>query len=728
MRGLQSPKKRGGQGGTPLNGVSPLSVSGEGGRGVRSLPQQSSAKNHSPRCVLFSPLLRLRSFRLLTLSPFHWWNIGGNMSIQTFLGRRLSLVFLFALIFLLLQTAVRLGLLFISIGEVAWDASLLATFAWGFLFDLGTAAWASLPLIVLVTLLPRNAFDHRTLRFLVHAAGVFFIGSLLFSAAAELIFWDEFGARFNFIAVDYLIYTTEVIGNIRESYNLPLIFGALAIGAAALYHVFGFRTGWMRQALDGAREPALQRYRAGALMFVPCLGLGMALDSSYLPDFDNNYNRELAKNGPWSFVAAFRNNELDFDQFYPTIETGAAFSRVQQAISRAEGRQREGFHGSRDLLRVVSSDRPPITPNVIQITVESLSASFLGAYGSTEGLTPNLDSLAAKSLVFDQLYATGNRTDRGMEALTLAVPPTPGRSLVKRPDNENLFSLGSVFRAKGYSTTFLYGGYAYFDNMAYFFGHNGYQVVDRASVPAGEVTFANAWGAADEDLLRWTMQEADEKAASGKPFHFFVMTTSNHRPYTYPEGRIDLPPKISGRSGAVKYTDYAIGAFLAEAAKKSWYRNTIFVVVADHCASSAGKTALPIERYHIPLLIFAPGGQIAPGHVETLASQVDYAPTLLSLLGFTYSSRFFGWDVTRLPPEQGRALIGNYQRLGLLRADHRFAILEPPRRQSTWTHDPATSALRPLHGDDAELVAETVAYYQSASYLFKNHAQKELAR
>lgn len=648
------------------------------------------------------------------------------MSTKTLFGRRSSLVFLFALLFLLLQTTVRLGLLVFSFGDVAWDASLFATFAWGFVFDLGTAAWASLPLIVLFTLLPRDAFEHRTLRFLVHAAGVFFVGSLLLSAAAELIFWEEFGARFNFIAVDYLIYTTEVIGNIRESYNLPLIFGGLALGAAALYHQLGWRTGWMRQALDDAREPARERYRAGALLFVPCLGLGLAIDSSYLPDFDNNYNRELAKSGPWSFVAAFRNNELDYRQFYPTIEVDEAFARVQQAIAQAEGREWESFHGSRDLLRVVSSPRPPITPNVVQITVESLSASFLGAYGSRESLTPELDALAEKSLVFDRFYATGNRTDRGMEALTLSVPPTPGRSLVKRPGNENLFTLGSVFRAKGYSTTFLYGGYAYFDNMAYFFGHNGYEVIDRASVPDGEVTFANAWGAADEDLLRWTLNEADEKAASGQPFHFFVMTTSNHRPFTYPEGRIDLPPKVSGRRGAVKYTDYAIGAFLAAAAKKSWYENTIFVVVADHCAASAGKTALPIERYHIPLMIFAPGGQIAPGHVTTLTSQVDYAPTLLSLLGFTYSSRFFGWDVTRLPPEKGRALIGNYQRLGLLLADRRFAILEPPQRRSTFLHDPATRSLQPTPALDESLVADTVAYYQSASHLFENHAQKEL--
>ena len=142
--------------------------------------------------------------------------------------------------------------------------------------------------------------------------------------------------------------------------------------------------------------------------------------------------------------------------------------------------------------------------------------------------------------MFDNFYATGTRTDRGMEALSLSLPPTPGRSMIKRPRNEGMFTVGSVFRAKGYDTAFIYGGYGYFDNMNYFFGQNGYRVVDRNSVAKSDITFANAWGACDEDLLRWTMREADTAAAAGKPFHFFIMTTSNHRPFTYPEGKIDL--------------------------------------------------------------------------------------------------------------------------------------------------------------------------------------------
>ncbi|MDI1319362.1 MAG: sulfatase-like hydrolase/transferase, partial [bacterium] len=335
-----------------------------------------------------------------------------------------------------------------------------------------------------------------------------------------------------------------------------------------------------------------------------------------------------------------------------------------------------------------------------------------------------LADIAGQTLVFDKFYATGTRTDRGMEALTLAVPPTPGRSLVKRPKNEDMFTLGSVFRAKGYDTAFIYGGFGYFDNMNYFFGHNGYRVIDRTGVPKEDITFANVWGVCDEDLFRWTLREADASTAGGKPFHYFVMTTSNHRPYTFPAGRIDLPSKTSGRAGAVKYTDYAIGKFIRDASAKPWFKNTVFVIVADHCASSAGKTALPVQNYHIPLIIFAPGGQIAPGHIRELTSQVDYAPTLLGLLNWSYPSRFFGRDVRATDPKEARVLVGTYQKLGLLKDDD-FLVLTPVRRQNQYLYDRTSYTLtdEPL---DPAFAREAVSYYQAASYLFQQQLYREI--
>ncbi|MDB6115354.1 MAG: ltaS2 1, partial [Lacunisphaera sp.] len=590
---------------------------------------------------------------------------------------------IFFTVFLGISFLTRLALLVKAAHDVTWTLSLVAAFGWGVIYDLGAAAFASLPLAILLALLPAGWFQRRWQQGLAQLFGFGVIYVLLFGAVSEWTFWDEFGVRFNFIAVDYLVYTTEVIGNIRESYNLPLIFAGVA-AVALLLHWLVRRSGMPARWLAASAEPAGRRAKAGAIWFLAALALGAVLDDDWIPAFRNNFNRELGKNGLWSLFSAFKDNELAYGQFYSTLPTDEAFRIVRAELAR----DRTVTLGAdlHDTLRVVRNVGRELKPNVIQITVESLSADFLSIFNRASNLTPNLAEIAGKSLVFDDFYATGTRTDRGMEALTLAVPPTPGRSIVKRPRNEDMFTLGSVFRAKGYDTAFIYGGFGYFDNMNYFFSHNGYRVIDRNSVAKEDITFANVWGACDEDLFRWTMREADASAAAGKPFHYFVMTTSNHRPYTFPEGKIDLPSKVSGRPGAVKYTDFAIGQFLRDAEKKPWFKNTVFVIVADHCASSAGRTELPVQNYHIPLIIFSPGGHIAPGHIRTLTSQVDYPPTLLGLLHWSYPSRFFGRDINQTDPKEARVLVGTYQKLGLLKGDD-FLVLTPVRRQAQYVYN-----------------------------------------
>ncbi len=625
---------------------------------------------------------------------------------------------------MIVSTSTRLVLLFASLSEITWNWTLLASFGWGILFDLGAVLLVSTPLVLILAALPRRVFSRRIGRAPAYAIVFAAIASMLFVALAEIVFWDEFGARFNFIAVDYLIYTTEVFGNIRESYPLPLLLTCIG-AAAALLTWACVRIGAFRTWFSNADETLAPRWSAAVAWICAAAMAVVGLQESSLPTFANNYHRELAKNGMWSFVAAFRANQLDYGQFYPTLPPGAAFVRMRRLLGRSPG---SFGKDERDLLRLVSNPGPEMRLNVIQITVESLSAEFLGHFGNKDAITPNLDGLVEKSLVFDRFYATGNRTDRGMEALTLSVPPTPGRSLVKRPDNEHLFTLGSVFRTRGYDTAFIYGGYGYFDNMNYFFGQNGYRVVDRGSVAKSDVTFANVWGACDADLYRWTLREADQAHEQGKPFFHFVMTTSNHRPYTFPDGMIDLPSKSSGRRGAVKYTDFAIGEFLKAASTRPWFQNTIFVIVADHCASSAGKAELPVERYHIPLIVYAPGGQVSPGRVHSIVSQIDYAPTLLGLMRWTYHSRFFGRDV--LAPDNressGRALIGNYQRLGLYeeRDGANLAILAPVRSMTTWRYDAETRETLPVERDDG-FVADAIAYYETASLLLKSGRQSE---
>ncbi len=608
----------------------------------------------------------------------------------------------------------RIALFLQSLWSFDYGLGLVSSVGWGLLFDFATALLLTCPVAVLLLVLPAGIFRRQWARAVAHFSLWAATAGLLFIAASEWFFWDEFSTRFNFIAVDYLIYTQEVIANIRESYPMPAIFAGIGLVSALLYAGL-LRTGWVDRWLDGPDEPFKKRLVGAGCWLLPALVLGTGLSLSRLPAFPNTYNRELAQNGIWSFFAAFRSNELNYQQFYPTLPESESFTILHRELAK-DGSTIPPGTSVEDTLRWIDNPGDELHPNIIQITVESLSAKFLGVFNEHSKLTPNLDALAEKSLFFEQFYATGTRTDRGMEALTLSIPPTPGRSLIKRPNNAGLFTLGSVLRTRGYDTAFIYGGNGYFDNMNTYFGGNGYRVIDRPTKQDSDVTFANAWGACDEDLFNWTLTAADESVATGKPFHYFVMTTSNHRPYTFPDGRIDLPSGKSGRKGAVKYTDYAIGKFLQDASSKPWFKNTIFVIVADHCASVAGKTELPVENYQIPLFIYAPGGQIAPGRVKEVCSQIDYAPTLLGLLHWSYPSRFYGGNVLAEGAAH-RALIGNYQKLGLYEDGH-LTVLKPVRQEAQYNFDAETTETTSRSLDRGE-VDLAISYYESASRMFK---------
>lgn len=603
--------------------------------------------------------------------------------------------------------SLRVVLTLLAWNDLDGGVSLLAAFSWGSIQDLVYSAYAIVPVVVYLTLIPQRLFSNR-----IHRAAMwlFFASvwwSVLFGAVAELVFWDEFGVRFNFIAVDYLIYTTEVVDNIFESYPVGPLMAAIGFGALSLnWLTTRFRS---YQLWLESQTPVQSRLRvASVLLLLPFL-TAILFSQNNMPSFENQYEQEIAKNGQHSFFAAFRNNELDYAKFYQTADVDEVGDRVRKLTTEPNSNFDTGYNSP--IRRFVRNDGTEVRPNVIQITVESLSAAFLGEFGSSDGLTPNIDRLADKSLFFTNFMATGTRTVRGMESLTLSVPPTPGRSIVKRPDNSGLFSIGTVFRSKGYNTSFFYGGRGYFDNMNAFFGGNGFEIHDQASAPEDDIEFTNAWGVSDEDLYSWVIDEADEMSADDEPFYYFVMTTSNHRPYTYPDGRIDIPSH-SGRPGAVKYTDFSVGKFLSEARKKPWFDNTIFVIVADHCASSAGRTELPIENYRIPLLVYAPG-LIEPRQIDTLSSQIDYAPTLFGLMNWSYESEFYGKDILAMNRGDGRALIGTYQSLGLFDGDL-LTLLKPVGIAESYRYDSLTGLQTPVDIDEPQRL-DTIAYYQSAA-------------
>jgi len=636
------------------------------------------------------------------------------MKIKNIFSHRHGGTVLILVMFLTVSFLTRLLLLAKSYDLVSWNpAAILGVFLWGFVYDLAAACYLAIPVVLYLMILPDRIFASRFHRILSILFFFIVLYCLLFVAAAEWFFWDEFGVRFNFIAVDYLIYTKEVVGNIYESYPLVFILSLLFVLTSLLLIVV-YRVGRMKLWFDSKSSWKIRTTWGGGVLLV-ALFLTLVLDNRTVPGFGNSYNQELAKDGPYSFVAAFRNNELDYDQFYRVRKNLDAFQEIRNLLKTDNSTyvSKDPY----DITRLIKNEGAEKHYNIIQITVESLSAEYLGSFGNKQNLTPNLDALSKESAFFTNCFATGTRTVRGMEALALSVPPTPGRSIVKRPDNENLFSLGSIFRSRGYDTAFIYSGFGYFDNMNHFFANNGYRVIDRSTVPKEAISFANIWGACDEDLYNWVMDEADRSYAKGKPFLYFVMTTSNHRPFTYPDGKIDIPSH-SGRNGGVKYTDYAIGELIRKAKEKPWFANTIFVIVADHCAGSAGKMDLPVKKYRIPLIIYNPE-LLRPQRVDKLCSQIDFAPTLLGLLNWSYESQFYGKDVLRMKPDDERALIGTYQKLGYMKQDL-LTVLKPIRDVATYRFDLSNGIQIPA-AEDSDFVKQAIDYYQTATYRFNHH-------
>ena len=545
-----------------------------------------------------------------------------------------------------------------------------------------------------------------------------YIFLMIVNAISECVFWNEFGVRYNFIAVDYLVYTNEVIGNIMESYPIvPMFLGGFLVAVLICWRLF--RRKDFSESGNGGAVPFLATFVIYAVLFA---GSFFWLRFSYRNlQSSNNYATELQCNGCWNFLEAYSSSTLEYDRFYqmfPEDEAqGLKLALCGQVPVREEAGSavRQADQPADAAVRMIRDSVPPVRKNIVMITVESLSADFLAAYGNEDGITPNLDTLIEKSLVFDNLYAAGNRSVRGLEALTLCIPPSAGESLIKRPDNAGLFSTGTVLRENGYTTSFIYGGDSYFDNMRAYFSGNGFEIIDKYCYPKEDITFSNIWGTCDEDSYRVALKEFDKKAESGTPFHAIIFTISNHRPYTFPEGKITYDGEMKSRSAAVKYTDSAIGQFLAEASRRPWFGNTVFIVVADHCASSAGKTSIPVGKYHIPAIVYSPGF-IQPRRVEKLCSQIDLMPTIFSLLHFSYDSKFYGRDILA-PDYNQRAFMATYQDLGYY-SDDVLTVLSPVRRirqfdvreTGPWSH---TETPKETPADS--LVREAQAFYQTVN-------------
>ena len=589
-------------------------------------------------------------------------------------------------------------------------AELVHAFGIGLVFDVAVSLVLASPVALWVTLLSRSPLSGRASRRAFAAASVVAWGALAFLFVAEGFFFEEFQSRYNPVAVDYLIYPHEVFVNVWESY--PFIRVILACAA------FGGFVSWL--TLRAAPEIPVPGRRPGqALVWAGAVGVSaLVLQPSFARFSRDRVVNELANNTFMALAQAVLTRHLDYAAFYPTLPEKEAVERARRLVIRP-GQAPAGT--TNDLLRLVPGDPQRPRLNLILLLEESLGSEFWGSLGRPgESLMPRMDALATnEALLFDNLYADGNRTIRGYEGVYCSFPPLPGDSIVARDRTQDVETIAQVFGRDGYDTAFLYAGRGVFDGTGPFARNNGWKRFVELK-DFRNPSFTTVWGVCNEDLYDRAIEEMRESHKAGRPFFITTMSVSNHKPYLYPAGKIPQDPLEKRRDNVVRYTDHALGRFFDMARKEPFWTNTVFAVVADHGARVYGSQTIPIRSYEIPMVVLGPAVVKQPRRISTLGCQLDVAPTLLGLVGRPYTSTFFGRDLLKDPDEGRRVLLHHNRSVGIY-ADERLVIFSLNRRVEYFAGNPKTGQMKLVPEPDArmkELEADATALFQVGDRLY----------
>ena len=545
---------------------------------------------------------------------------------------------------------------------------------------------------------------------------------IVFLEVASPQFILQYDARPNRLFIEYLSYPHEVFATLWHGFRTALVLGCaltLVLGVALVRLMKGAASG---MTLWPSRRLLLVWPVLCLLVFVQIrstTGHRPANPAMFALTGDAMVN-SLVINSAWSVLDAIRSmdNEARSSEIYGDFPREQILSEVKAAPWLRD------YHYPNPELptlhyqqAAIARDKPL---NLVIVLQESLGATFVKSLGGL-AVTPELEKLKDEGWWFEQLYATGTRSVRGIEAVVAGYAPTPARSTVKLSlSQQNFYTLADGLGRQGYHTEFVYGGEAHFDNMRSFFTGNGFQnIVDIGDM---KPAFVGSWGASDEDLFDKSLARLkklhEQRLDDNRPFFSLIFTSSNHEPFEFPDGKIALhDPDKQTVNNAVKYADFAMGKFIREAKKQAYWKDTVFLIVADHDNRVYGDSLVPIKKFHIPGLIL--GADIAPKRIATIASQVDLAPTLLSLLGVSSSHPMIGRDLVKDSTTPGRALIQFNDYFAYLEGE-KATVLRPGQAPLAARYDAATGAFDPGKGEPAKADTErAMAHVMLPSLLYR---------
>lgn len=559
-----------------------------------------------------------------------------------------SPLFAMLLLGLILLSLSRLGLVLWKLDRVLATDKLVEIFLQGIRVDIiQLSLMALIPLLLAPILATKQLFKFWQKFTYVWVTAAILL--LVFLEVATPGFIMEYDVRPNRIFVEYLKYPHEVMSMLWTGFKVH-IFATLGFSVITIWLMRRFMRPWLTAKPTWSNKklwlvwPLI--FLLSALAIRSSLGHRPANPALFAITQDSMVNSLILNSGYSVIYAVYSlQHEAKSSQIYGKM--------AKEDIFKITGAKDTDLPTLTTLNPSAKRDKPL---NLVIILQESLGATFVESLGGVP-VTPNLEKLKEQGIWFEQLYATGTRSVRGIEAVVTGFQPTPADSTVKLSlSQKNFFSLAGLLAKHGYSTEFIYGGESHFDNMRGFFMGNGFQsIIDQKDYK--NPVLLSSWGVSDEDLLNKTHEQLLARHASGKPFFTLAFSSSNHAPFEFPDGRIELyeQPKNTDNN-AVKYADYAIGEFIKKAKASPYWNDTVFLIVADHDIRVRGDTLVPIERFHIPGLIL--GADIAPQKITAIASQIDLPVTVLSLMGLQTQHPMTGHDLSQIPADYlGRAML-----------------------------------------------------------------------
>lgn len=581
-------------------------------------------------------------------------------------GPFLSL-FIFTISVLVILSLSRFGLLFWQFERATAAGDIGIMLLQGVRADLiFIGLWLALPLL-LAPLLARAGSFKVWLK-LNHLWLLLGLALVILLEVSTPQFIMQYDVRPNRLYIEYLKYPKEVFGTLWQGYRGMLLGGVLAL--IALLWLGNLA---LRKVL--AHTQPFARYRTLLLSWPLLVFLTFAAIRSTTEHRPANpalfaitgdaMVNSLIINSPYSVLYAIYSlkHEARSSEIYGKLPQQ---EMLELALDWPWLKHLEFNDPQLPTLALRQSAMERAQPlNLVIILEESLGATFVKSLGGLP-VTPELEQLKNQGWWFENMYATGTRSVRGIEAVVVGFPPTPAQSVVKLSGaQQNFYTLASTLQQQGFHTSFVYGGEAHFDNMRGFFTGNGFsEVIDLPKMAKPE--FVGSWGASDEDLFNAAARHLAEMSAQQQPFFSLIFTSSNHEPFEFPDGKIALYDSEKATvNNAVKYADYALGQFIAQAKQQAYWHNTLFVIVADHDNRVYGNSLVPVHKFQIPALIL--GADLKPKTISSLASQIDLAPTVLSLMGINAETPLLGRDFSLDAESPGRAL---------LQFDQYFALLE----------------------------------------------------